>query len=50
MWRKELVNLFKKGSLCECNNCRGVTLIPVIGKISCRMWLERIKKGVDKKL
>ena len=28
----------------------GVTLLPVIGKVSCGMWLERIKKGVDKKL
>ena len=51
MWRKRLVvNVFKKGSLHECNNCRGVTLLPVVSKISCRMRLEWIKKGVDKKL
>ena len=27
-----------------------MTLLPVINKIFCRMLLERIKKGVDKKL
>ena len=51
MWKKELVvKVFKKRSLHECNNCRGVTLLPVSSKIFCRMQLERIKKGVDKKL
>ena len=51
MWKKRLVvNVFKKGSLHECNNCRGVTLLPLISKISCRMRLERIKKGMDRKL
>ena len=51
MWKKELVvKVFKKRSLRECNNCRGVTLLPVSSKIFCSMQLERIKKGVDKKL
>ena len=51
MWKKGLVvKIFKKGDLSECNNWRGVTLLPVINKIFCRMLLERIKKGVDKKL
>ena len=51
MWKKELaVNVFKKRSLHKCNNCRGVTLLPVSSKIFCRMRLERIKKGLDKKL
>ena len=51
VWKKGLVvKVFKKGDLCECNNWRGVTLLPVINKIFCRMLLERIKKGVDKKL
>ena len=51
MWKKGLVvKVFKKGDLSECNNWRGVTLLPVINKIFCRMLLERIKKGVDKKL
>ena len=39
VWRKELVELFKKGSLRECNNWRAVTLVPVISKIFCRMQL-----------
>ena len=51
MWKKELVvKVFKKRSLHKCNNCRGVTLLPVSSKIFCRMRLEQIKKGVDKKL
>ena len=51
MWKKGLViKVFKKGDLSECNNWRGVTLLPVINKIFCRMLLERIKIGVDKKL
>ena len=33
-----------------CNNWRRVTLLPVISKTFCKMLLERIKKGVDKKL
>ena len=33
----------------EYNNWRGVTLSPVTSKTFCRMLLERIKKGVDKK-
>ena len=37
VWRKELVKLFRKGSLRECNNWRGVTLLPVISTVFCRM-------------
>ena len=34
VWKKELVvKVFKKGDLRECNNWRGVTLLPVISKI-----------------
>ena len=50
MWKKGLFKVFKKGDLRECNNWRGVTLLPVINKIFCRILLEQIKKGVDKKL
>lgn len=51
MWKKGLiVKIFKKGDLRDCNNWRGVTLLPVISKIFCRMLLERIKRGVDKEL
>ena len=51
MWKKGLiVKIFKKDDLRDCNNWRGVTLLPVISKIFCRMLLERIKRCVDKKL
>ena len=50
VWKKELVKVFKKGALHKYNNRRGVTFTTFINKIFCRMLLERIKKGVDKKL
>ena len=40
-----MFKVFKKGDLRECNNWRGVTLLPVISKIFFRMLLERIKKA-----
>ena len=43
-------DIFKKGDLRDCNNWRGVTLLPVISNIFCWMMLERIKVGMDKKL
>ena len=51
VWKKGLVvKVFKKGDLRKCNNWRGVTLLPVDSKIFCRLRLEQIKKGLDKKL
>ena len=51
VWKKGLaVKVFEKGDLYECNSWTGVTLLPVTSKIFCRMLLEQIKKGVDKKL
>ena len=51
MWKEELiVKIFKKGDLRDSSNWRGVTLLPVISKIFCRMMLKRIKIGIDKKL
>ena len=51
VWKKGLVvKVAKKGDLHKCNNWRGVTLLPVSTKIFYRLLLERIKKGVDKKL
>ena len=51
MWKKGLiVEMFKKGSLFGCNNWGGVTLLPVISKVFCRMLLNRIKEGVNKRL
>ena len=49
MWKKRLVlKIFKKGDLCDCNPWRGVTLLPIISKIFCRVLLKWNKKGVDK--
>ena len=43
LWKKEfVVKVFKKGSLHEYNNWRGVTLLSITSKIFCRMLLERI--------
>ena len=51
VWEKGLiVKIFKKGDLRDYNNWRGVTLLPVISKIFCRMMLEWIKIGINKKL
>ena len=51
MCKKELVvSIFKKGDLRDCNSWRGETLLPIISKIFHRMLLERIKKGIEKKL
>ena len=48
---EELVlKAIKRGSLHECNNWRGVTLLSVISRIFCKMRLEQISKGVDEKL
>ena len=45
MWKKGLdVKIFKRGDLRDYNNWRGVTVLPIISKIFCRMLLERIKK------
>ena len=47
-WNRGLiVKLPKKGDLRECTNWRGITLLPVISKISGRVLISRIKKGVD---
>ena len=40
----------KEGDSRDCNNWRGVTLLPIISKIFQRMLLGRIKRGVDKTL
>ena len=45
-WKQGLiVKIFKKGDMRDCNNWRGVTLLPVISKVFSRMIIDRIKKG-----
>jgi len=51
VWKKGLiVKIFKKGDLRDCNNWRGVTLLPIISKVFCRMMLERTRIRIDKML
>ena len=46
------MKIIKKWDLRDCNKWRGVTLVhvPVISKVFCRMIIDLIKKGVDRKL
>ena len=41
---------YSRNLVCTNATTAGVTLLPLISKISCRMRLERIKKGMDRKL
>ena len=60
MWREEdvpqdwrqgvIIKLPKNGSLSDCNNWRGMTLLSVQGKVFCRVLLNRLRPEVDKKL
>ena len=46
-WKQGLnVKIFKKRDLWDCNNWRGITLLPVMSKVFSRM----IKKGADRRL
>ena len=47
-WRKGIiVKVPKKGSLSDCNNWRGITLLSVPGKVFCKVLLNRLKNAVD---
>ena len=57
MWRVEklpqdwnkgvIIKLPKKGSLCDCNNWRGITLLSSTGKIFSKILLNRLQNAVD---
>ncbi len=50
-WKKGLIiKLPKNGNLKECKNWRGITLLPIVGKILGRIIIDRITSGVDKSL
>ena len=50
-WKRGIiVKLPKKGDLTICGNWRGINLLSVPGKIFCRVLLQRIRQGVDKRL
>ena len=50
-WTKGcIIKLPKKGSLCDCNNWRGITLLTIARKIVCRVLLMRLRDEIDLKL
>ena len=50
-WRNGvIVKLPKKGSLSECNNWRGVTLLSIPGKVLSSVLLYRLRDAVDERL
>ena len=42
-----IIKIPKKGSLSDCNNWRGITLLSVPSKIFCKVILQRITQAVD---
>jgi len=50
-WKKGvIIKLPKKGSLKECNNWRGITLLSTHGKVFSRVLLNRLQDAVDRTL
>jgi len=45
-----IVRLPKKGDLGDCNNWRGITLLPVTLKVFCKILLNRLKRATEKVL
>ena len=60
IWREErvpedwqtglIIRLPKKGNLADCSNWRGVTLLPIVGKLLGSIILERLKSKLDDKM
>ena len=47
-WTKGLIcKIPKKGNLQDCNNWRGVTLLPIASKVLSKILINRIQTGVD---
>ena len=47
-WVKQLtILLHKKGSMQDCDNYRGITLLSVPGKVFCRVIPRRLAKRVE---
>ena len=50
-WTKGLIcKIPKKGNLQECENWRGITLLPMASKVLSRIIVDRIQTGVDASL
>ena len=45
-----IVKILKKGALSNCNNWKGVTLLPVPSKILAKLIIRWISEGVDQQL
>ena len=45
-----IIKLAKKGNTKHCKNWRGIPLLSVVGKILCRIIIDRIRSGVDDRL
>ena len=44
-----IVTLCKnKGDCSDCNNCRGISLLSIVGKVFARLALNRLKKLDDR--
>ena len=44
------VELLKKGSVCDCDNVRGITLLTIARESFCKVLLMRLRKDIDLKL
>ena len=50
-WTKGcIVKFLKKGSICNCDNWRGITLLTIAREIFCNVLLMRLRKEIDLKL
>ena len=45
-----VVKIPKKGSLYNCNNCRGITLLSIPCKILAKIMIQRLNDAVDQQL
>ncbi|VDP77550.1 unnamed protein product [Schistosoma mattheei] len=50
-WKEgHFIKIPKKGDLSKCENCRGITLLSLPGKVFNRVLLNRLKDAVDVQL
>jgi hypothetical protein len=50
-WAKGIIiKLVKKGTLSDCNNWRGITLLSISSKIMAKIIIQRITDAIDKQL
>ena len=45
-----IIKFPKKGNLKECKNSRGITLLSIVGNILGRIFVNRIRNGIDRRL